>query len=93
MSLNPKFSIYEIEDIYAIEKPKDIGVKNPYRAVNKRGVKGSRRKNGREIALQARAKLRQKFGCCGEKTNEHTKSTCPLIPKFIVKQLKMANAS
>ena len=71
MSLNPKFSIYVIEDIYAIETPKDTGVKNPIGAV-KGDVKGSCRKNGREIALQARAKPRKKCGCYGEKTNKHT---------------------
>ncbi|PWA57076.1 hypothetical protein CTI12_AA412820 [Artemisia annua] len=45
MSLNPKFSIYVIEDIYAIETPKDTGVKNPTGAVKGGVIEDSRERN------------------------------------------------
>ncbi|GJU33042.1 hypothetical protein Tco_1176631, partial [Tanacetum coccineum] len=74
-----------IEDIYAIKKPKQNLVNNPQKASNKGGRRGERRKSGREIAMKAKAKRARKCGYCAEKTNKHTKTTCPLNPKYIAK--------
>nr|GEW19358.1 protein FAR1-related sequence 5-like [Tanacetum cinerariifolium] len=74
-----------IEDIYAIKKPKQNLVNNPKKASNKGGRKGERIKSGREIAMKAKAIRARKCGYCAEKTNKHTKTTCPLNPKYIVK--------
>nr|GEZ99621.1 hypothetical protein [Tanacetum cinerariifolium] len=74
-----------IEDIYAIKKPKQNLVNNPQKASNKGGRRGERIKSGRKIAMKAKAKRARKCGYCGEKTNKHIKTTCPLNPKYIVK--------
>ncbi|GKC90264.1 FAR1 DNA binding domain, zinc finger, SWIM-type, MULE transposase domain containing protein [Tanacetum coccineum] len=74
-----------IEDIYAIKKPKQNLVNNPQKASNKGGRRGERRKSGREIAMKAKAKRARKCRYCAEKTNKHTKTTCPLNPKYIAK--------
>nr|GEV66557.1 hypothetical protein [Tanacetum cinerariifolium] len=74
-----------IEDIYAIKKSKQNLVNNPQKASNKRGRRGERRKSGREIAMKAKAKRAWKCGYCAKKTNKHTKTTCPLNPKYIAK--------
>nr|GFA64555.1 zinc finger, SWIM-type [Tanacetum cinerariifolium] len=54
-------------------------------ASNKGGRRGEQRESGREIAMKSKAKKAQKCGYCVEKTNKHTKTTCPLNPKYIVK--------
>nr|GEX63775.1 hypothetical protein [Tanacetum cinerariifolium] len=74
-----------IEDIYAIKKPKQNLVNNPQKASNKGGRRGERIKSEREIAMKAKAKRAQKCGYCAKNTNKHTKTTCPLNPKYIVK--------
>nr|GEW02586.1 hypothetical protein [Tanacetum cinerariifolium] len=74
-----------IEDIYAIKKPKQNLVNNPQKARNKGGRRGERIKSEREIAMKAKAKRARKCRYCAEKTNKHTKTTCPLNPKYIVK--------
>ncbi|GKA70797.1 FAR1 DNA binding domain, zinc finger, SWIM-type, MULE transposase domain containing protein [Tanacetum coccineum] len=74
-----------IEDIYAIKKPKQNLVNNPQKASNKGGRRGERRKSGREIAMNSKAKRARKCRYCAEKTNKHTKNTCPLNPKYIAK--------
>nr|GEZ75903.1 hypothetical protein [Tanacetum cinerariifolium] len=74
-----------IEDIYAIKKPKQNLVNNPQKARNKGGRRGERIKSRREKAMKAKAKRARKCGYCAEKTNKHTKTTCPLNPKYIVK--------
>ncbi|GJS18790.1 FAR1-related sequence 5-like protein [Tanacetum coccineum] len=74
-----------IEDIYAIKKPNQNLVNNPQKASNKGGRRGERRKSGREIAMKAKAKRARKCGYCAEITNKHTKTTCPLNPKYIAK--------
>ncbi|GJX84147.1 FAR1-related sequence 5-like protein [Tanacetum coccineum] len=66
-----------------VEKLENI--KKEIQASNKGGRRGERRKSGREIAMKAKAKRAQKYGYCGEKTNKHTKTTCPLNPKYIAK--------
>ncbi|GKE69169.1 hypothetical protein Tco_1527241 [Tanacetum coccineum] len=58
-------------------------------AVNKGGRRGERRKSGREIALKSKTKQIQKCLCCGEKTNKHTKSTCPSNPKYVSKLARL----
>nr|GEV20889.1 hypothetical protein [Tanacetum cinerariifolium] len=82
-----------IEDIYAIKKPKQNLVNNPQKARNKGGRRGERIKSGREIAMKAKAKRAQKCGYCAEKTNKHTKTTCPLNPKYIVKLATIETAA
>ncbi|GJV83675.1 zinc finger, SWIM-type containing protein [Tanacetum coccineum] len=74
-----------IEDIYAIKKPNQNLVNNPQKASNKGGRRGERRKSRREIAMKAKAKRARKCGYCAEITNKHTKTTCPLNPKYIAK--------
>nr|GEW76407.1 hypothetical protein [Tanacetum cinerariifolium] len=74
-----------IEDIYAIKKPKQNLVNNPQKASNKGGRRGEQIKSGREIAMKAKAKRARKCRNCAEKTNKHTKTTCLLNPKYIVK--------
>ncbi|GKB75066.1 hypothetical protein Tco_0936478 [Tanacetum coccineum] len=78
-----------IEDIYAVEKPQQNNVNNPQRTINKGGRRGERRKSGREIALKAKTKQIRKCLCCGEKTNKHTKSTCPSNPKYVAKLARL----
>ncbi|GJW62442.1 zinc finger, SWIM-type containing protein [Tanacetum coccineum] len=74
-----------IEDIYAIKKPNQNLINNPQKASNKGSRRGERRKSGKEIAMKAKAKRAQKCGYCAEITNKHTKTTCPLNPKYISK--------
>nr|GFB24943.1 FAR1 DNA binding domain, zinc finger, SWIM-type, MULE transposase domain, FHY3/FAR1 family [Tanacetum cinerariifolium] len=62
-------------------------------ARNKGGRRGERIKSGREIAMKAKAKRAWKCGSCAEKTNEHTKTTCPLNPKYIVKLATIETAA
>ncbi|GJW96290.1 FAR1-related sequence 5-like protein [Tanacetum coccineum] len=82
-----------IEDIYAVEKPQQNDVNNPQRARNKGGRRGERRKSGREIALKAKTRQIRKCLCCGEKTNKHTKSTCPSNPKYVAKLARLVAAA
>nr|GEU68555.1 hypothetical protein [Tanacetum cinerariifolium] len=65
------------KDIYTVEKPKKNKINNPQVVRNKGGLRGARRKSGREITLKARAKHSKKYGHREEKTNNHTKTTCP----------------
>ncbi|GKC57363.1 zinc finger, SWIM-type containing protein, partial [Tanacetum coccineum] len=81
-----------IEDIYAVEKPQQNDVNNPQRARNKGGRRREHRKSGREIALKAKTRHIRKCLCCGEKTNKHTKSTCPSNPKYAAKLARLAAA-
>ncbi|GJR30770.1 FAR1-related sequence 5-like protein [Tanacetum coccineum] len=74
-----------IEDIYAVEKPQQNDANNPQRARNKGGRRGERRKSRREIALKAKTRQIRKCVYYGEKTNKHTKSTCPSNPKYVAK--------
>nr|GEU57469.1 hypothetical protein [Tanacetum cinerariifolium] len=78
-----------IEDKYAVEKPQQHDVNNLQRARNKGGRRGERRKSGREIALKAKTKQIRKCLRCGEKTNNHTKSTCPSNPKYVTKLARL----
>ncbi|GKC42833.1 FAR1-related sequence 5-like protein [Tanacetum coccineum] len=78
-----------IEDIYVVEKPQQNDVNNPQQARNKGGRRGERRKSGREIVLKAKTKQIRKCLCCGEKTNKHTKSTCPSNPKYVAKLTRL----
>nr|GEV26592.1 hypothetical protein [Tanacetum cinerariifolium] len=82
-----------IEDIYVIEKTQQNDVNNPQRARNKGGRRGERRKSGREIALKAKTKQIQKCLYCEEKTNKHTKSTCPSNPKYVAKLARLVVAA
>ncbi|GJR15599.1 FAR1-related sequence 5-like protein [Tanacetum coccineum] len=72
-----------IGGIFSISKPNQIDVKNPTKAINKREhlKKGERLKSKREQALKVKAKSMKVCGYCNEKTNEHTKTTCPKNPK------------
>nr|GEZ36196.1 hypothetical protein [Tanacetum cinerariifolium] len=60
--------------------------------INKGSRRGERRKSGREIALKAKTKQIRKCLCCGEKTNKHTKSTCPSNPKYVAKLARLVAA-
>nr|GEW33826.1 hypothetical protein [Tanacetum cinerariifolium] len=82
-----------IEYIYAIKKPKQNMVNNPQKASNKGGRRGERRKSGREIAMKAMDKMARKYGYCAEKTNKHTKTTCPLNPNYIAKLARIEAAA
>ncbi|GJR56947.1 FAR1-related sequence 5-like protein [Tanacetum coccineum] len=82
-----------IEYIYAVEKPQQNDVNNPQRARNKGGRRGERRKSGREIALKAKTRQIQKCLYFGEKTNKHTKSTCPSNPKYVAKLARLVAAA
>ncbi|PWA58954.1 Zinc finger, SWIM-type [Artemisia annua] len=75
-----------------IKKPEKPKVKNPSKASTKGWSKESRRKSGREIALEETSKRKRKCGFCGEKTNKHTKMTCPLNPNYIAKLARIAAA-
>ncbi|GKE10940.1 FAR1-related sequence 5-like protein [Tanacetum coccineum] len=72
-----------IGGIFSISKPNQFVVQNPTKAINKGEhlKKGQRLKSGREKALKVRAKPMKVCGYCNEKTNEHTKRTCPKNPK------------
>ncbi|GJR23334.1 FAR1-related sequence 5-like protein [Tanacetum coccineum] len=72
-----------IGGIFSISKPNQIVVQNPTKAVNKveHLKKGDRLKSEREKTLKVRAKKLNVYGYCKEKTNEHTKTTCPLNRK------------
>nr|GEV23229.1 protein FAR1-related sequence 5-like [Tanacetum cinerariifolium] len=75
-----------------VEKLQQNDVNNPQRARNKGGQRGERRKSGREIALKAKTRQIRKCLCCGEKTNKHTKSTCPSNPKYVAKLARLVAA-
>ncbi|GKD89873.1 zinc finger, SWIM-type containing protein [Tanacetum coccineum] len=79
-----------IKYMYAIEKPKQNNINNLQGAINKGDRRGERRKSGRELALKAKTKQSKKCGHCGEKTNKHTKTTCPSNPKYIAKLARIA---
>ncbi|GKE30647.1 FAR1-related sequence 5-like protein [Tanacetum coccineum] len=66
-----------IGGIFSISKPNQIDVQNSTKAVNK----GERLKSEREKAIKVRAKKMKVCGYCKQKTNEHTKTTCPHNPK------------
>ncbi|GJT74427.1 hypothetical protein Tco_1041152 [Tanacetum coccineum] len=72
-----------IGGIFSISIPNQVDVKNPTKAVNKGEhlKKGERLKSEREKAVKVRAKPMKVCGYCEEKTNEHTKTTCPKDPK------------
>ncbi|GJZ65247.1 hypothetical protein Tco_0621943 [Tanacetum coccineum] len=74
---------YVIGGIFSISKLNQIVVQNPTKAVNKGEhlKKGERLKSEREKSLKVRAKKLKVCSYCKEKTNEHTKTTCPLNPK------------
>ena len=74
-----------VEDIYAVEKPDKKVVNNPTNGKTKGWSKEARRKSRREVALEEKRKPKRKCGHCGENTNTHTKTTCPLNPKYIEK--------
>nr|GEU97576.1 hypothetical protein [Tanacetum cinerariifolium] len=78
-----------IKDIYVVEKPQQNDVNNPQRARNKGGWRRERRKSEREIVLKAKTKQIQRCLCYGEKTNKHTKSTCPSNPKYVAKLARL----
>ncbi|GJW56106.1 hypothetical protein Tco_0102837 [Tanacetum coccineum] len=69
--------------IFSISKPNQVDVKNPTKAVNKEEhlKKGEHLKSEREKAIKVKAKAMKVFGYCQEKTNKHTKTTCPKNPK------------
>ena len=73
-------------------KPEKQEVKNPSKASTKGWSKEARRKSEKEKAIEVKSKPKRKCGCCGQKTNEHTKSTCPENPKYIAKLAKIAAA-
>ncbi|GKB47271.1 FAR1 DNA binding domain, zinc finger, SWIM-type, MULE transposase domain containing protein, partial [Tanacetum coccineum] len=72
-----------IEGIFSITKTNEIEVQNPTKAVNKGEhlKKGERLKSEREKAITGAKKKVRPCGFCKVKTNEHTKTTCPLNPK------------
>nr|GFB34103.1 hypothetical protein [Tanacetum cinerariifolium] len=72
-----------IGGIFSITKPNQIAVQNPVKAVNKGEYlkKGERLTSEREKALKDGKKKLKFCGFCKQKTNEHTKTTCPLNPK------------
>ncbi|GKE25628.1 hypothetical protein Tco_1441012 [Tanacetum coccineum] len=72
-----------IEGIFSIKKTNEIEVQNPTKAVNKEEhlKKGERLKSEREKAITGAKKKVRPCGFCKVKTNEHTKTTCPLNPK------------
>ncbi|GJY99845.1 FAR1-related sequence 5-like protein [Tanacetum coccineum] len=72
-----------IGDIFAISKPNQVDVQNQTKARNKGEhlKKEERLKSEREKALKVIAKPMKVCGYCNEKTNEHTKTTCPKNPK------------
>ncbi|PWA74992.1 protein FAR1-RELATED SEQUENCE 5 [Artemisia annua] len=78
--------------VIQVKKPEKPNVKNPSKASTKGWSKEARRKSGREIALEETSKRKRKCGFCGEKTNKHTKMTCPLNPKYIAKLARIADA-
>ncbi|GJW53915.1 FAR1 DNA binding domain, zinc finger, SWIM-type, MULE transposase domain containing protein [Tanacetum coccineum] len=72
-----------IGGIFSISKPNQVDVKNPTKAVNKGEhlKNGERLKSEREKAIKVKVKAMKVCGYCQEKTNEHTKITCPKNPK------------
>nr|GEU52149.1 protein FAR1-related sequence 5-like [Tanacetum cinerariifolium] len=72
-----------IGGIFSITKSNQIAVQNPTKAINKEEhlKKGERLKSEREKSLNVGKKKLRVCGFCKEKTNEHTKTTCPLNPK------------
>lgn len=73
-----------IGDHFAISNPETKIVNNPTKARNKGNIseaqRNERRKSEREKALQVKKKQMKPCGHCGEKTNLHTKTTCPMNP-------------
>ncbi|PWA84905.1 hypothetical protein CTI12_AA155220 [Artemisia annua] len=69
---------------FAISKPEEKTVNNPTRASNKENItekeRNKRRKSEKEKALGVKKKQKKPCGFCGEKTNLHTKTTCPKNP-------------
>ncbi|PWA72173.1 hypothetical protein CTI12_AA273340 [Artemisia annua] len=55
------------------------------------GTRAVRRMSAREKAIDASLKPKRKCGECGEKTNTHTKKTCPLGPKATADAKAMNN--
>ncbi|GKB04790.1 FAR1-related sequence 5-like protein [Tanacetum coccineum] len=76
-------SVELIGGIFSISKPNQVDVKNPTKAVNKGEhlKNGERLKSEREKAIKVKVKAMKVCGYCQEKTNEHTKITCPKNPK------------
>jgi len=74
-----------IGEHFAISKPEKKTVNNPTKASNKGNIseaeRNKRRKSEREKALTIKKKQMKPCRHCGEKTNSHTKTTCPLNPK------------
>nr|GEW58185.1 hypothetical protein [Tanacetum cinerariifolium] len=85
--------VEKLENIKKEIQPKQNLVNNPQKASNKGGRRGERRKSRREIAMKAKAKRARKCGYCVEKTNKHTKTTCPLYPKYIAKLARIEVAA
>ena len=73
-----------IAEQFAISKPDEQNVNNPTKVGTKGNIteaeRNKRRKSEREKALGVKKKQMKKCGHCGEKTNTHTKTTCPLNP-------------
>nr|GEV75045.1 ulp1 protease family, C-terminal catalytic domain-containing protein [Tanacetum cinerariifolium] len=72
-----------IGGIFSISKPNQVDVKKSNKGCKQRRTckKGERLKNEREKAIKVKAKAMNVCGYCQEKTNEHTKITCPKNPK------------
>ncbi|PWA41719.1 FAR1 DNA binding domain-containing protein [Artemisia annua] len=70
---------------FVISKPKNKTVNNPTRASKKGNITEQnaikRRNSEKEKALGVKKKQKKPCGYCGEKTNLHTKTTCPKNPK------------
>ncbi|GKC85721.1 FAR1-related sequence 5-like protein [Tanacetum coccineum] len=77
-----------IEGIFSITKTNEIEVQNPTKSVNKGEhlKKGERLKSEREKAITCAKKKVRPCGFCKVKTNEHTKTTCPLNPNAMKKR-------
>ncbi|GJT42795.1 hypothetical protein Tco_1273755 [Tanacetum coccineum] len=76
----------EIEDIYAIKKAESKSVNNPQKLATKVIEEGGTKKNWNGNSNEAKAyKCFGKCRYCAEITNKHTKTTCPLNPKYIAK--------
>ena len=73
----------ELSKPFLLKPNTNFDVKNPTKAINKGKhlKKGEHLKSEREKALKVRAKPMKVCGYCKEKTNEHTKTTCPKNPK------------
>ena len=73
-----------IGEHFAISKPDKQTVNNPTKVPTKGNIteaeRNKRRKSEREKALGVKKKQMKPCGHCGEKTNTHTKTTCPKNP-------------